>query len=253
MTDGGQTPEAGSAPESSTKAAMVEVMNKLGEKRQDLGVLSLGTNPDDPNQRVDFFIAPIETESGRSINDGGSMDTVFATPEGFFAIRHSGTVEGKSRFIKLQTDLQRMWGYWHDNKPHQFEGPDNGKFAVEHNGFNFSKDPKRGYSLKFNVPLLYGGENSYTEDGRYGKDETRTIISQIVPIGKEAVNRALEASKEKARELKTGDIYSGVRMHQNREAARSLLGSKELAGNRSRENEEAANSLMDRIRKAGFN
>ena len=108
--NGGQTPETGATPEASTKEIMIEVMNKLGEKRKEIGVLSLGTNPDDPNQRVDFFIAPVEAENGKSMEDGGSMDIVFASPEGFFAIRHSGTVEGKNAFVKLKADLLRGCG-----------------------------------------------------------------------------------------------------------------------------------------------
>lgn len=210
MTDGGQTSEAGSAPESSTKASMIEVMNKLGENRQDLGVLSLGTNPDDPNQRVDFFIAPVETESGKSMDDGGNMDIVFATTEGFFAIRHSGTVEGKSAFVKLKADLLRMWGYWEDNKPHQFEGPSDGKFKTDGDSFKFIKDPKRGYILNFSVPMLYGGVRHMS-------------IPNIVPIGEETVNRAFEASKEKARELKMVDPKTGARLQDSQQAARSLL------------------------------
>lgn len=216
--DGEQTPETGLTPEASTKGVMIEVMNKLEENRQKLGVLSLGANPDDPNQRVDFFIAPIETETGRSIDDGGSMDTVFASPDGFFAIRHPGTVEGKNAFVKLKADLLRMWGYWEDNKPHQFEGPSDGKFKTEGNNFKFFKDPKNGYTLNFAVPMLYGGESKYTE----GNVKYMTIPN-IVPVGEETVNRAFEASSEKARELKMVDAQSGVRLHQTQEAARSLL------------------------------
>jgi len=193
-------------------------MNKLGETRKQIGVLSLGTNPDDPNQRVDFFIAPVETENGKSMEDGGSMDIVFATPEGFFAIRHSGTMEGKNAFVKLKADLLRMWGYWGDNKPHQFEGPSDGKFKTDGDSFKFLKDHNRGYSLNFAVPILYGGENKYTEGNvKY------VSIPNIVPVGEETVSRAFEASSEKARELKMVDAQTGVRLHQTQEAARSLL------------------------------
>lgn len=212
--EGSKAPETGSSPEASTREIMIEAMNKLGEKRQELGVLSIGKNPDDPDQRADFFIAPIDAESGKSINDGGSVDIVFATTEGFFAIRHSGTQDGRNSFRKLRDDLLRMWGH-NDPAPRTHDG----KYTTIGDSFKFSKDSKRGYSLEFEAPLLYGGKKNYTE---VGKGLGINFIEKIVPVGQETVDRAFEASKEGVRELKM-DPQRGVRLQQSQEAARSLL------------------------------
>lgn len=220
---GEPNPSPDQRPNSEVEASrqkMIDVMNGLGKRRQELGILSLGTNPDDPNQRVDFFIAPIDTESGKSIEDGGSVDIVLATTEGFFAIRHSGTQDGRSSFSKLREDLLRMWGYW-GNEPHGLDGPSDGKYTTEGDSFKFSKDPKHGYSLGFEVPLLYGGKNNYTEVGQH---LGINFIAKIVPVGKDIVDRAFDASKEKARELKMPNAKSAMRSMDTNAAADSILG-----------------------------
>jgi len=208
-----RVPEAGLSKEASTRQMMIEVMTELGKKRVEYGVLSIGPDPNNPDRRFDIFIAPVEAKEHTSSDDivGGDYDIVVATTQGFFALRHYTSPEsGDFYFKKMVDDLEKMW----TNSKGVAESEDSDDFRI-------SKDTD-GYALEFEGPRYSGGTRKYRESGNpRGKDQP--LLFKLVPVGEDTVNRAFEASKEKARELLMGDPKTGIRLQDSQQAARSLL------------------------------
>lgn len=210
-----KAPEAGLSKEESTRNMMREVMTELGKKRVEIGVLSIGPDPNDPNRRFDIFIAPVEAKEHISSGDvvGGDYDIVVATRLGFFALRHyTSTERGNDDFGRLVSDLEKMWVSLKGVAPSSDEG------SMD---FGISKDDD-GFALEFKAPRHMGGTHKYREFGNYTIGH-ESLLSELVPVGEDTVNRAFEASKEKARELLMGDPKTGVRLQNSQQAAKSLL------------------------------
>lgn len=192
--------------EESTRKMMIDVMTELGKRRSEVGVLTIQQYSE--NSRIDFFIAPVDTELGKSIKDGGSTDFVFATTSGFFAIRFSG-VEGYNtfRYKELQDSLLNKWKR------------SNGEVVTdtEKKAMVFDKDPHNG-TFRLDADFLM-------TSGRYYETVSENDPNRpfIVPAGEDIVSRAFEASKERARESKMVDPQTGVRLQQSQQAAKSLL------------------------------
>ena len=110
-----------------------------------------------------------------------------------------------------------MWGH---NDPDPSRTTHDGKYTIDSTNFKFYKDPENGYSLKFNVPMLYGGEHNYTEIGQH---MGTNFVTKVVPVGQDAFERAFEASREGVRELKMVDPKTGIRLQETQQAARFAL------------------------------
>lgn len=209
-----EVPEGGLSQEKSTEQMMREVMGRLKEGRRKLGVLSVAWKitdesykeaiQDTPDTRIDFFIAPVDVNPGNSIEDGGEADFVFVKPAGFFAIRLSGTEEGKREYDRLQKSLS---GIWTEN------------VVVFDNSSNISFGRRSFDGFTLSCKYLSIEECKEIGDEHTGYDK----FAKIVPVGEEIVNRAFEASKERARELFTVEPKTGIRLQQSQQAARSLL------------------------------
>lgn len=223
MEDLIKTPDQG--PSSEIKASrekMRTVMRELGGRRSEVGVLSIGADPNDPDKRVDIFIAPVEAQEGLAQGDiiGGDSDVVIATAEGFFAIRHyTNTTKGKDAASQLELHLSQMW-------KDKGGAVTSAKDSIGGNSFKFYREPSdHTLVLRFDAQSLYGGVYEYAEAGRTAQTEQGIVpISKLVPVGKETVDRAFDASREKARELKMPDPNSAMRSIGTDAAADSLLG-----------------------------
>ena len=165
-----------------------------------------------PDKRVEIFIAPVNTIEDKSPEDGGDSDFVIATTEGFYALRHfGGSVEGRRDAANLKHHLSLMWsGAIAGNAD---------KTAIDHR-FSFGKVGKQGLVLKFG---LFAPEFEYAEGGRLDTTNSRIFRSKILPVGEETVNMAIDASREKARELKMPDAESAMQSVETISTADSVL------------------------------
>ncbi|OGH20670.1 MAG: hypothetical protein A3D74_05200 [Candidatus Levybacteria bacterium RIFCSPHIGHO2_02_FULL_37_13] len=196
---------------------MIEVMNELASKRNELGVLGVGSDPNDPDKRVEIFIEPVNAIKDKSPEDGGDSDIVIATTQGFFAIRFTGSPEGQSAAANLGRDLSWMW-------TGAVGGIGKDKITITD---TFSLERAGKYNelvLKFN---LFAPNHEYAERGRFApsfdNSNKSVLVSKIVPVGKDTVDRAFDASREKARESKMPDAKSALRSMDTNAAADSIL------------------------------
>lgn len=204
-----------------SRQKMREVMKGLGEKRMELGVLSIGVDPNDPDERVDIFIEPVKAQEGlvqeEDVVKGGS-DIVIATTEGFFAIRYpTSTPEGKEAASQFEDRLSKMW-------------KDNGGIVTLANdgtgkSFRFDRELRTGkFVLRFDAGSLYAGVYEFAEGGRTAETSGGTVpVPKLVPVGKETVETAFDASRKKARLLNMPSLEEAMRLKKTNAAADFLL------------------------------
>lgn len=192
---------------------MIDVINKLASRRSELGVLGIGSDPKDPDKRIEIFISPINAIEDKSPEDGGDSDILIATTQGFFAIRFTGSPEGRDAAANLRANLS----LWDKASSGTDKLAINDKFSLERAG------KYNELVLKFNI---FAPNFEFAERGRFARtfdDKSSVLVSKIVPVGIDSFNRALDASMEKARELKMPDTKSAFRIMETNTAADSAL------------------------------